>query len=104
MLVQSFLFLQYLFKCAREFNATATRTPPLFSLLRYPCIHHLFLLFFRTDAHCSCHGDLNETFFVGNVDEGGRNVVKSAFECLAAAIDMVGLLSFSYLSLVHLAH
>jgi len=26
---------------------------------------------------------------VGNVDEGGRNVVKSAFECLAAAIDMV---------------
>ena len=37
----------------------------------------------------SCHGDLNETFFVGNVDAEGRNVVKTAYECLAAAIDMV---------------
>lgn len=35
------------------------------------------------------HGDLNETFFVGNVDEGGRNVVRTAFACLTDAIAMV---------------
>lgn len=36
-----------------------------------------------------CHGDLNETFLVGNVDPEGRNVVHTAYACLAAAIDMV---------------
>jgi methionyl aminopeptidase len=35
------------------------------------------------------HGDLNETFCVGNVDDEGRKLVKAAFDCLAAAIDMV---------------
>jgi methionyl aminopeptidase len=32
---------------------------------------------------------LNETFCVGNVDDEGRKLVKTAFDCLAAAIDMV---------------
>jgi len=33
-----------------------------------------------------CHGDLNETFMVGNVDEEGRKLVKCAFECLQSAL------------------
>lgn len=35
------------------------------------------------------HGDLNETFFVGNVDADGRRVVETAFECLQSALAMV---------------
>eukprot|EP00551_Chaetoceros_affinis_P004912 CAMPEP_0203669908 /NCGR_PEP_ID=MMETSP0090-20130426/6139_1 /ASSEMBLY_ACC=CAM_ASM_001088 /TAXON_ID=426623 /ORGANISM="Chaetoceros affinis, Strain CCMP159" /LENGTH=411 /DNA_ID=CAMNT_0050534667 /DNA_START=75 /DNA_END=1310 /DNA_ORIENTATION=+ len=35
------------------------------------------------------HGDLNETFCVGNVDEEGKKLVKTAFECLQTALAMV---------------
>ena len=35
------------------------------------------------------HGDLNETFFVGNVDADAVRVVQTAYECLQAAIAMV---------------
>jgi methionyl aminopeptidase len=35
------------------------------------------------------HGDLNETFCIGNVDAEGRRLVQTAFECLAAALDLV---------------
>lgn len=35
------------------------------------------------------HGDLNETFCVGNVDADGQRVVQAAFECLSAALTMV---------------
>eukprot|EP00578_Thalassiosira_sp_NH16_P024195 CAMPEP_0181101586 /NCGR_PEP_ID=MMETSP1071-20121207/13838_1 /TAXON_ID=35127 /ORGANISM="Thalassiosira sp., Strain NH16" /LENGTH=412 /DNA_ID=CAMNT_0023184457 /DNA_START=89 /DNA_END=1327 /DNA_ORIENTATION=+ len=35
------------------------------------------------------HGDLNETFCVGNVDADGRRVVETAFECLQGALAMV---------------
>ena len=35
------------------------------------------------------HGDLNETFLVGNVDDDGKKLVKTSFDCLAAAMDMV---------------
>jgi len=35
------------------------------------------------------HGDLNETFLVGNVDETSLNVVETAFKCLASAAAMV---------------
>eukprot|EP00977_Amphora_coffeiformis_P013043 scaffold3339_cov174-Amphora_coffeaeformis.AAC.11 len=35
------------------------------------------------------HGDLNETFCVGNVDEDGIRVVRTAFDCLAAALELV---------------
>lgn len=31
------------------------------------------------------HGDLNETLFVGDVDEDGKRLVKTAYDCLAAA-------------------
>ncbi|KAK2492863.1 hypothetical protein MC885_011736, partial [Smutsia gigantea] len=33
------------------------------------------------------HGDLNETFFVGDVDEGSRKLVQTTYECLMHAID-----------------
>ncbi|GAB5037620.1 methionine type i [Nannochloropsis oceanica] len=35
------------------------------------------------------HGDLNETFMVGNVDAEGKKLVKCAFDCLAAAIALL---------------
>jgi len=35
------------------------------------------------------HGDLNETFCVGNVDEEGKKLVRTAFECLSEALAMV---------------
>ena len=34
------------------------------------------------------HGDLNETFFVGNVDEGGKKLVRTAYECLMKGIEI----------------
>jgi methionyl aminopeptidase len=39
-----------------------------------------------TVYHRGCHGDLNETFFVGNVDEKSKKLVKTTHECLAMAI------------------
>lgn len=33
------------------------------------------------------HGDLNETFYVGEVDEGARRLVQTTYECLMQAID-----------------
>ncbi|XP_078425922.1 methionine aminopeptidase 1 [Cetorhinus maximus] len=35
------------------------------------------------------HGDLNETFFVGEVDEGSKKLVQTTYECLMHAIDSV---------------
>lgn len=35
------------------------------------------------------HGDLNETFCVGNVDDDGRRLVETSFRCLASAMAMV---------------
>jgi methionyl aminopeptidase len=35
------------------------------------------------------HGDLNETFLVGNVDEASYNLVKCAYDCLTAAVNRV---------------
>ncbi len=32
------------------------------------------------------HGDLNETFFVGEVDEGAKKLVRVAYECLMKGI------------------
>ncbi|XVF79864.1 hypothetical protein PTKIN_Ptkin15bG0024200 [Pterospermum kingtungense] len=34
------------------------------------------------------HGDLNETYFVGNVDEASRKLVQSTYECLEKAISI----------------
>ncbi|KAK3019557.1 hypothetical protein RJ639_004398 [Escallonia herrerae] len=35
------------------------------------------------------HGDLNETFFVGNVDEASQKLVQCTYECLEKAISIV---------------
>lgn len=34
------------------------------------------------------HSDMNETFMIGNVDEESKRLVKNAYECLAAAVDI----------------
>ncbi|ESO89064.1 hypothetical protein LOTGIDRAFT_228994 [Lottia gigantea] len=39
--------------------------------------------------HNGYHSDLNETFFVGNVDEAGKKLVKTTYECLMLAIKEV---------------
>ena len=41
-----------------------------------------------TVYHDGYHGDLNETVFVGKVDEAGRNLVQVAYECLMKGIDI----------------
>ncbi|XP_064416198.1 methionine aminopeptidase 1 isoform X2 [Latimeria chalumnae] len=33
------------------------------------------------------HGDLNETFYIGEVDEGAKKLVETTYECLMQAID-----------------
>lgn len=35
------------------------------------------------------HGDLNETFLVGNVDDDTHRLVETAFDCLKVAMDLV---------------
>ncbi|XP_038648720.1 methionine aminopeptidase 1 isoform X2 [Scyliorhinus canicula] len=35
------------------------------------------------------HGDLNETFFVGEIEEGSKKLVQTTYECLMHAIDSV---------------
>lgn len=50
----------------------------------------LFLFFFAVDITVyrnGYHGDLNETFFVGEVDEGAKRLVQTTYECLMQAID-----------------
>lgn len=42
-----------------------------------------------TVYHRGFHGDLNETFFVGNVSEQHKKLVKTTYECLAKAIEIV---------------
>lgn len=37
--------------------------------------------------HNGFHGDLNETFFVGEVEEGAKKLVQTTYECLMQAID-----------------
>ncbi|KAL5019365.1 hypothetical protein ScPMuIL_005087 [Solemya velum] len=42
-----------------------------------------------TVYHKGFHGDLNETFFVGNIDEKSKKLVTTTYECLSQAIDEV---------------
>ncbi|KAG8593165.1 hypothetical protein GDO81_000743 [Engystomops pustulosus] len=42
-----------------------------------------------TVYHNGYHGDLNETFYVGEVDEGAKRLVQTTYECLMQAIDEV---------------
>lgn len=43
-----------------------------------------------TVYHNGFHGDLNETFFVGDVDEEAKKLVQTTYECLMQAIDSGG--------------
>ena len=48
--------------------------------------------------HNGYHGDLNETMFVGNVDEDSKMLVKTAYDSMIAGLD-AGILqegAFSY--------
>lgn len=48
------------------------------------------LVFFAVDITVyrnGYHGDLNETFYVGEVDEGAKRLVQTTYECLMQAID-----------------
>ncbi|KAJ6668895.1 hypothetical protein lerEdw1_012382 [Lerista edwardsae] len=50
----------------------------------------LFLWFLTVDITVyrnGYHGDLNETFYVGEVDEGAKRLVQTTYECLMQAID-----------------
>uniref|UniRef100_A0A2P2LX63 Methionine aminopeptidase n=1 Tax=Rhizophora mucronata TaxID=61149 RepID=A0A2P2LX63_RHIMU len=42
-----------------------------------------------TVYHKGVHGDLNETYFVGNADEASQRLVQSTYECLEKAIAIV---------------
>lgn len=39
-----------------------------------------------TTFHGGFHGDLNETFFVGEVSDSAKKLVKTTHECLSQAI------------------
>lgn len=49
----------------------------------------MFFLFYTVDIttfHRGFHGDLNETFFVGEVGDVAKKLVQTTHECLAQAI------------------
>lgn len=46
----------------------------------------VFLAVDITVYHKEYHGDLNETFFVGNVDDESKQLVRVTHECLMNAI------------------
>lgn len=50
-----------------------------------PIICNIFLVDI-TAYHRGFHGDLNETFFVGEVDDVSKLLVKTTYECLKMAI------------------
>ena len=51
-----------------------------------------------TVYHNGFHGDLNETFLVGNVDEESKKLVRVAYECMMAGIKIGKLVSYTYMN------
>ena len=43
-----------------------------------------------TVYHNGFHGDLNETFFVGQVDDPSKKLVQTAYECMMKGISIGG--------------
>ena len=41
-----------------------------------------------TVYHGGFHGDLNETFFVGKVDDASKKLVQTAYECMMKGISI----------------
>ena len=58
------------------------------SLLFYMMLNCLYMLclFLISIYIKSTAGDLNETYFVGNVDEASKQLVRCTYECLEKAI------------------
>lgn len=54
------------------------------------CVCLIFIAAILVDIsvyHNGFHGDVNETFFVGNsVDDASRHLVKTAYECMMSGI------------------
>lgn len=51
---------------------------------------HFYFCLFLVDIsayHRGYHGDANETFFVGNVSDSAKKLVKTTYECLMLAIN-----------------
>lgn len=48
----------------------------------------LLLLVDVTVYYGGFHGDLNETMFVGRVDDASRHLVQTAYDCLVKAIEI----------------
>ena len=66
--------------------------------------HKLYVnkFYFSVDItvfHGGYHGDLNETFFVGKIDEKSKKLVTVTYECLSQAMDAGRFLSISKLYL-----
>lgn len=54
----------------------------------------MFYLVDVTAYHRGFHGDLNETLFVGEVNESAKRLVQVTWECLEKAIE-IGMLLFN---------
>lgn len=50
-------------------------------------IHFVVILVDVTVYHRGYHGDLNETFFIGEVGEVGKKLVQTTWDCLQKAIE-----------------
>lgn len=61
----------------------------LIAALRSAYFNYRFYLVDVTVYHNSFHGDLNETFLVGNVKPEVKKLVEVTYECLSKAIDIV---------------
>ena len=61
----------------------------LFSIVDVTCFHNGY------------HGDLNETLFVGKVDEESKNLVQTAYDSLMAAINEGKCNIYISLSILH---
>ncbi|NXW09306.1 MAP1 aminopeptidase, partial [Fregetta grallaria] len=76
----------FLLVCVCPFTNQETRSE------KYSANTTICLVFFTVDITVyrnGYHGDLNETFYVGDVDEGARRLVQTTYECLMQAIDAV---------------
>lgn len=61
----------------------------LYNFTLYSCSDYFFVVCFQV-YYDGVHGDLCETFLVGNVDDGGRRLVDISRKCLDSAINQCG--------------
>lgn len=63
----------------------------------YKTFQHFSQIVDITVFHNGYHGDLNETFFVGKVDEKNQELVQTTYEALKEAINMGKMIILCYL-------